>query len=52
MNEGVKKHLSELKVGKDFALQGLGCDLSERGEKSTCTEAVDCELDFFSRNRL
>ena len=52
MNDGVKKHLSELKVGRDLELQGLGYALADRGEKSTCTEAVDCELDFLSKNIL
>lgn len=52
MKDGVKKHPSELKVGSDLALQGLGSDLAERGEKSTCTEAVEWELDFLSMKRL
>jgi len=52
MKEGVKKNPSALKVGRDLALQGLGYVFSERGEKSTCTEAVEFELDFLRRKRL
>ena len=52
MKEGVKKQRSELKVGCALGWHWEGSARSVRGEKSTCMDAVELELDFLRRNML
>ena len=49
--EGVKWCLSWLKVGRALLLEIPGSSWFDKGEKSTCTEAVEPALDFRRRNR-